>query len=144
MAELITIAKYTPPHWRPKGLDFNISKLHRVDDHLFSFMVWHDYVKYPHIDIVSGYDPSTKRNYYVVQIVDSGDRDYYELTEEDYNGGRVKGGAVKILYKPPIVDFLFHWEPLKWEEQFFMMVDYESRDLWTIEGGKYDLSPSIP
>lgn len=145
MAELITIAKYRPPNWSPAPMNYSLSRLHRIDEHLYSFMIFHPDIKYPYIRQTGSFDPDTKKHFDLIEVIDPGDKDYWELRPEDWEAGHLKGGAVKIRYRSPIVNIVYHQEDLKWETQMFLLIDHENGDLWEIEGVKdYTRSPSAP
>ena len=145
MAELITIAKYRPPNWSPAPMNYSLSRLHRLDEHLYSFMIFHPDVEYPYIRQTSAFDPDTRKPFDSIEIIDPGNKDYWELGPEDWEAGHVKGGAVKIRYRSPIVNIVYHQEDLKWETQMFLLIDHENGDLWEIECVKdYTRSPSAP
>ena len=109
------------------NLKFKISKLHKIDEHLYSFMIYHDSRKY--VDLSDGFCGS----YRYIDILDSGEKDPDEVTPEDYKNGNLKEGHVKIRIKKPVHDLLFYYVPLKWETQVFILAELEDYDLWVVD-----------
>ena len=110
------------------NLKFKISKLHKIDEHLYSFMIYHDSRKYVGLG-----DSLVCGSYYYIDILDSGEKEPDEVTPEDYKSGNLKEGHVKIRIEKPVHDLLFHYVPLKWETQVFILAELEDYNLWEVD-----------
>lgn len=124
----IKISKFKDNTKILNNLKFKISKLHKIDEHLYSFIIYHDSRKY-----VGFSDGLVCGSHYYIDILDSGEKGIDEVTPEDYHNGTLKEGHVKIKIKKPVHDLLFYYVPLKWETQVFLIVEHEDFDIWEVE-----------
>ena len=124
----IKISKFKDNTKLLNNLKFKISKLHKIDEHLYSFIIYHDSRKY-----VGFSDGLVCGSHYYIDILDSGEKCIDEVTPEDYRNGTLKEGHVKIRIKKPVQDLLFYYVPLKWETQVFLIVEHEYFDIWEVE-----------
>ena len=124
----IKISKFKDNTKILNNLKFKISKLHKIDEHLYSFMIYHDSRKY--VELCNGL---VCGSYYYIDILDCGGKTYDEVKEEDYHNGTLKEGHVKIRIKKPVHDLLFHYVPLKWETQVFILAELEDYNLWEVD-----------
>lgn len=112
------------------NLKFDITKLHKIDEHLYSFCIYHPSAKY----CVFSSSWTTQNNgvpYHVIEVLDTCGKDDDDVTAEDFENGNVKEGSIKIKYYKPVDEIRFHFVPLKWETMVFILVDYENcNDLW--------------
>ena len=128
MSELIKISRYHPERFLPHGLRFTLSKLRKIDNHLYSFCINHPDYKY--LDI--GFVFSMQFNRVPYLRLDMVEETGEDVTREDYISGRVKGGCLKIRYYKPITDIVFKTVPLKWETQVFIISSLDG-DIWNDE-----------
>jgi hypothetical protein len=124
----IKLSRYHPERYLPHGLRFKISKLHKIDDHLYSFNIYHPDCKYLDTDLVS----SMQLNYVHYKQLELTEETYENPTQEDYISGKVKGGCIKIRYYEPVTDILLKIVPLKWETQVFIIPSIGG-DIWEYE-----------
>ena len=130
MSEPLKIRKYKHPHSRLHGLEFSISKLHKIDDHLYSFDIQHPDCKY-----LSEINPISclwnGKHWYELELVDSKGREEY--TAEDVLSGEVLGGHIKLSLSKTVNDVLLRCVPLKWETTVFLIVDLKDSSIWKDE-----------
>lgn len=130
MRNPIQISRYRPDRYIPHGLRFKLSKLRKIDTHLYSFHIFHVDYKYLDYSLVC----STQLNgvrYTQIDLTEEVDPDR-TITSDDYIKGAVKGGCIKVRYYKPIHDVLFKWIPLKYETQVLLIADIGD-DLWDYE-----------
>lgn len=128
----IKISKFKDDTRVLHNLKFSISKLHKIDEHLYSFYIYHPSVKYAVFSSVW----TTQRNgvpYHTIEVLDTCGKDDDEVTTEDYENGTVKEGQIKIKYYKPVHDILFKYVPLKWETIVFLIVEHDNFDIWEVE-----------
>ena len=127
MKDLIKVSRYRPEGWLPHGLRIKVSELKKLDDHLYSFYIEHPSRKYLEFSWASCYENGA--HYEKFEMIDPGEKDYDDVTSEDYISGAAKGAALKITYTKPVTDIIFKVIPLKWETQVFMIVGLDN-DIW--------------
>ena len=128
----IKISKFKDDRFLPHGLKFSISKLHKIDEHLYSFQIDHPTVKYLTFSEYSCRQANGV-DFQCIEMVDD-DRDFIE--REDYITGKVKGGLIKIRYYKPVCGVIIHYIPLKYETMVFIIVDMWNKnndDIWMVE-----------
>ncbi len=131
MRDLIKLSRNRPPGYLPHGLRFTLSKLHKIDDHLYSFRIIHPDYKYLYFNLVS----SMTRNhvhYTEIHLYDAMVKEENEITSQDFRDGIVKGGSIKLWYYRPIQDVILRIVNLKYEEQVLIIADI-GEDLWEYE-----------
>lgn len=130
MSELLKISKFKNQHRRSHGLKFSISKLHRVDEHLYSFDIYHPDCKYlSEITPISCY--WNGKQWYDIQLLDAKGKEDY--TAEDMDNGNVLGGDIRLRLSGEVQDVLFEYVPLKWETTVFLIVDLKNSSIWNKE-----------
>jgi len=132
MSDIIQINKFKDPFFLPHGLNFSITKLNKIDEHLYSFYIKHPTCKYLDFTACS----SRQKNgihFTAIEMVAFGDYDEDKVTQDDYRSGKVKGGAVKIRYYNPVRDILLHYVPLKWETIVFIIAELNDFDIWEMK-----------
>lgn len=128
----IKISKFKDDSFLPHGLRFSISKLHKIDEHLYSFQIKHPTKKYLTFSEYSCRQANGV-HFQCIEMVDD-DRDFIE--REDYITGKVKGGLIKIRYYSPVRGVIIHYIPLKHETMVFIMADMWDKnddDIWRVK-----------
>lgn len=128
----IKISKFKDDGFLPHGLKFSISKLHKIDKHLYSFKIKHPTKKYLTFSEYS----CRQANGVPFQCIEMVDDDSDFIEREDYITGKVKGGLIKIRYYKPVRDVIIHCISLKHETMVFIIVDMwnnEDEDIWEVE-----------
>ena len=130
MSELLKISKFKNQYRRSQGLKFRISKLRKIDEHLYSFYIYHPDCKYlSEITPIGCYWKG--KHQYDIQLLDTkGMEDY---TAEDMDNGNVLGGDIRLKLSGEVEDVLFKWVPLKWETTVFLIVDLKGNSIWNKE-----------
>ena len=131
----IKISKFKDDGFLPHGLRFSISKLHKIDEHLYSFQIKHPTKKYLTFNEYSCRQANGV-DFQCIEMVDD-DRDFIE--REDYITGKVKGGLIKIRYYKPVCGVIIHYIPLKYETLVFIIVD-----MWNKNNDDISLIFSLP
>ena len=128
MSDPVTVRR-VHPRGLAKGLRIKITELHEIDDHLYSFCISHPSAKYLEICFAWSWDRRNK-NFLEAHLIDPGDKDFDEVTSEDYISGAAKGAVLRIKFGKDVKCVLAHQLSMKWETLIYLMIEYKGENIF--------------
>ena len=129
MNDPVTIRRVYPKGHLAKGLRIKLTKLHRIDDHLYSFRIIHPSVKYVDIGDALSWT-KRKKSFLFLMLSDPGDKDLDDVTSEDYISGAAKGAFINVNFGKDVTAVLAHYIALKYETQVYLMIEYKGENIF--------------
>lgn len=112
-----------------KGLRLKLSPLHRIDDHLYSFYIDHPSAKYIEIGFALSRS-RRKKSFLEVHLIDTGDKDFDDVTSADYISGAAKGAMLHINFGTDVTAVLTQHVALKWGTLVYLMIEYKGENIF--------------
>ena len=128
MSDPVTIRR-VPTMGLAKGLRLKLSPLHRIDEHLYSFCISHPSAKYLEIGVALSWS-RRKKNFLEIHLIDTGGKDFDDVTCEDYRKGVAKGAVLNVNFGREVTAVLTQHVVMKWETLFYLMIEYKGENIF--------------